>query len=158
MLCWRTTRATILSEAWPINNAQNELQMLYGRCSLPTLHFLDNASAAKGVASVGRLVLHASIRFLRPIDFPAVGKRDMHTIADRLRVSPSRARTSAKKASIRASAMGVTVRPDPEYIPSLCTIHHLSVAAFHATGLGTDGPSIIFNNQQSVMVQKWLVM
>jgi cytochrome c2 len=30
--------------------------------------------------------------------------------------------------------MGITVRPDPEYIPSLCTLHHLSVAAFYATG------------------------
>jgi len=34
----------------------------------------------------------------------------------------------------------------------------LSVAAFYATGLGTGVPSIIFNNQQSVAVQKWLVM
>jgi hypothetical protein len=46
----------------------------------------DNASAAKGVASVGRFVLHASIRFLRPIDLPAVGKRDKYTIADSLSV------------------------------------------------------------------------
>jgi hypothetical protein len=30
--------------------------------------------------------------------------------------------------------MGITVRPDPEYIPSLCTLHHLSVAAFYVTG------------------------
>jgi hypothetical protein len=37
--------------------------MLCGRRSLPTLHFLDNANAAKGVASVGRLVLHASVHF-----------------------------------------------------------------------------------------------
>ena len=58
--------------------------MLCGRRSLPTLHFLDNASAAKSVASVGRLVLHASIRFLRPISFAAVGNRNMHTLADRL--------------------------------------------------------------------------
>ena len=158
MSCLRTTRATILSEAWPINNAQNELQMRCGRCSLPTLHFLDNASAAKGVASVGRLVLHAPIRFLRPVDLPAVGKRDMHTIADRLRVSPSRARTSAKKASMRASDMGVSVRPNPEIYPVALHHTHLSVAAFYATGLGTDVPSIIFNDQQSVAVQKWLVM
>ena len=58
--------------------------MLCGRRSLPTLHFLDNANAAKGVASVGRLVLHAPIHFLRPIDFLAVGKCNMHTVSDRL--------------------------------------------------------------------------
>jgi hypothetical protein len=48
------------------------------------LHFLHSASTAKGVASVGGLFLHASIHFLRPVDFPAVGQRDMHTLADRL--------------------------------------------------------------------------
>ena len=87
MSCVRTTRGIILGEAWPINNAQHELQVLCDCRSLSQLHFLDNASAAKGVASVGRLVLHAPIRFLRPVDLPAVGKRDMHTIADRLRVA-----------------------------------------------------------------------
>src|SRR6478736_3355192 len=84
MSCLRTTRAIILSEAWPINNAQNELQMLCGRRPLPTLHFLDNASAAKGAASVNSLVLHAPIHFLHPIDFLAVGKCNMHTVSDRL--------------------------------------------------------------------------
>jgi hypothetical protein len=57
-----------LIEARPINNAQNELQVLCGRRFLSSLHFLDDASAAKGMASVGRFVLHASIHFLRPID------------------------------------------------------------------------------------------
>jgi hypothetical protein len=47
------------------------------------LYFLDDLSAAKGVASVGRFVLHASIRFLRPINFAAVGKRNMRALADR---------------------------------------------------------------------------
>ena len=158
MSCLRTTRAIILSEAWPINNAQNKLQMLCGRCSLPTLHFLDNASAAKGVASVDRLVLHAPIRFLRPIDFPAVGKRNMHTVADRLWVFAFKGENVGQESLYTRSDMGVTVRPIPKHIPSLCTIHHLSVAAFYATGLGTGGPSIIFNNQQSVVVQKRLVM
>ena len=55
--------------------------MLCGRRSPPMPHFLDNASAAKGVASVNSLVLHAPIHFLRPIDFPAVGKRNMHTVS-----------------------------------------------------------------------------
>ena len=84
MSCSRTTKAAILGEAWPINSAQNKLQMLCGHCSLPMLHFLDNASAAKGVASVNSLVLHAPIHFLRPIDFPAIGKRNMRAVWDRL--------------------------------------------------------------------------
>ena len=33
---------------------------------------------------MGRLVLHAPIHLLRPINFPAVGKRNMHTVSDRL--------------------------------------------------------------------------
>ena len=155
LLCLRTTMAIILSEAWPINNAQNELQVRCSRCSLPPLHFLDNAIAAKGVASVGRLILHAPIRFLRPIDLPAVGKR-ICTPSRIASGSPSRARTSAKKASMRASDMGVSVRPNPEIYPVALHHTHLSVAAFYATGLGTGVPSIIFNNQQSVAVQKWL--
>jgi hypothetical protein len=52
LLCWRTTRAIVRSQAWPINNAQNELQVLCGRRSLPTLHFFDDPGAAKGVAGV----------------------------------------------------------------------------------------------------------
>jgi hypothetical protein len=60
--CSRTTRAIILSEAWPINNAQNKLQMLCGRRSLPTLHFLDNANAAKAWQA------WAALSFTRPID------------------------------------------------------------------------------------------
>src|SRR6516165_10265349 len=84
ILCWRTTRLLSLTKRGPINNAQNELQMLC-RCHSPaTPHFLDNASAAEGVACVSRLVLHASVHFLRPKDLPAVGKRDMHTLADRV--------------------------------------------------------------------------
>ena len=132
--------------------------MLCGRRSLPTLHFLDNASAAKGVASVGRLVLHASIRFLRPVDLAAVGKRDMHTIADRLRVRLQGRERRPRKPLCAHRTWASPFAPIPKYIPSLCTIHHLSVAAFYATGLGTGVPSIIFNNQQSVVVQKWLVM
>jgi hypothetical protein len=33
---------------------------------------------------VSRLVLHASVHFLRPKDLRAVGKRDMHTLSDRV--------------------------------------------------------------------------
>jgi hypothetical protein len=69
MSCLQTTRAIILSEAWPINNAQNELQVLCGRRSFSPLHFLDDPSAAKGVASVGSFVLYAAIRFRRPPRF-----------------------------------------------------------------------------------------
>ena len=34
------------SKSWHIDNTQRKLQMLCARCSLPTLHFLDYASAA----------------------------------------------------------------------------------------------------------------
>ena len=72
-------------------------------------------------------------------------------------VSPSRARMSAKKDTIRASLMGVTVRLDPEYMPLFGSIHQLSVAAFYAAS-GRGGPSLIFYNHQFVVIQKWLVM
>jgi hypothetical protein len=77
-------RAIIRSQARPVNNAQNELQVLCGRRSLPTLHFFDDPSAAKGVAGVDCFVLHAFVHFLRPIDFPAVGKCYANAIADRV--------------------------------------------------------------------------
>jgi hypothetical protein len=86
ILCWRTTRAIAFSEAWPIDNAQNELQVLCGRRSLPTPHVFDDSSAAKSAASVSRLVLHTSVHFLRFEDFFAVAKGNMYTLADRVRV------------------------------------------------------------------------
>ena len=46
----------------------------------------------------------------------------------------------------------------PNITPLVRTIHHLSVAASYATEFGTGGSSMIFNNQQSVVIQKWLVM
>ena len=141
--------AIVLSEAWPINNAQNELQMLCGRCSLPTLHFLDNASAAKGVASVGRLVLHAPIRFLRPIDFPAVGKRNMHTIADRLRVFAFKGENVGQESLYTRIGHGRLRSPQSRIYPVALHHTHLSVAAFYATGLGTGGS--IDNIQQSAI-------
>jgi len=45
-----------------------------------TLHFVDNA----GVASVGCLVLHASVRFRSFEDLLTVGKSNMHTVPDRI--------------------------------------------------------------------------
>src|SRR6516162_4804155 len=74
------------SSLWPINNAQNELQVLCRRRSLPTPHVFDDSNAAKGVASVSRLVLHTSVHFLRFEDFFAVAKGNMYTLADRIRV------------------------------------------------------------------------
>jgi hypothetical protein len=74
----------IRSQAWPVDNAQNELQVLCRHRSLPTPHFFDDPSTAKGVAGVDCLVLHAFVHFLRPIDFPAVGKRYANSIADRV--------------------------------------------------------------------------
>jgi len=74
------------SEAWPIDNAQNELQVLCRCRSLPTPHVFDDSSAAKGVASVSRLVLHTSVHFLRFEDCFAVAKGNMYTLADRIRV------------------------------------------------------------------------
>jgi hypothetical protein len=97
ILCWRTTRAIIFSEAWPIDKAQNELQVLCGRRSLPTPHVFEDSSAAKGAASVSRLVLHTFVHFLRFVDFFAVAKGNMYTLADRVRVFTSRAKTSARK-------------------------------------------------------------
>ena len=91
--------------------------MLRGRRSLPMLHFLDNASAAKGVASVNSLVLHAPIHFLRPIDFPAVGKRNMHAVSDRLWAFAFKGENVNQERFIRASDMGVTIRPHPEIYP-----------------------------------------
>ena len=58
---------------------------------------------------------------------------EQHAVADT--VVSIQNETSAKKDSIRASVMGITVRPDPEYIPSLCSLHHQSVANLYATGL-----------------------
>ena len=86
ILCWRTTRTIAFSEAWPIDNAQNELQVLCCHRSLPTPHVFDDSSAAKGVASVSRLVLHTSVHFLRFEDCFAVAKGNMYTLADRIRV------------------------------------------------------------------------
>src|SRR5262249_28043721 len=86
ILCWRTTRAVAFSEAWSIDNAQNELQVLGGGRSLPTPHVFDDSSAAKGVASVSRLILHTSVHFLRFEDFFAVAKGNLYTLADRVRV------------------------------------------------------------------------
>src|SRR6516162_2403506 len=74
------------SSLWPINNAQNELQVLCCRRSLPTPDVFDDSSAAKGAASVSRLVLHTSVHFLRFEDFFAVAKGNMYTLADRIRV------------------------------------------------------------------------
>jgi hypothetical protein len=83
LLCRRTTGAIVFSEAWPVNNAQT-LQVLCGRRPLPTLHFLDDPSAAKSVASVSGLVLHASVDFLRLKDLLTVGNSDMHALVDRV--------------------------------------------------------------------------
>jgi hypothetical protein len=77
ILWWRTTRAVAFSEAWPIDNAQNELQVLCGGRSLLTPHVFDDSSAAKGVASVSCLVLHTSVHFLRFEDCFAVAKGNM---------------------------------------------------------------------------------
>jgi hypothetical protein len=60
--------------------------VLCGRRSLPTPHVFGDSSAAKGVASVSRLVLHTSVHFLRFEDFFAVAKGNMYTLADRVRV------------------------------------------------------------------------
>ena len=110
--------------------------MLCGRRSLPTLHFLDNPSAAKGVASVGRLVLHASIHFLRPIDFLAVGKRNMHTVADRLWVFRLQGRERRPGKILYARRTWASpVRPIRKYILSLRNLQYQSVAGFYASGL-----------------------
>jgi hypothetical protein len=62
-----------------------------------TFSFLEKASAAKGVASVSGLILHASVDFLRPKDLLTVGNSKCTTSRIAFGSSPSRARTSAKK-------------------------------------------------------------
>jgi hypothetical protein len=108
LLCRRTTGAIVFSEAWPVNNAQT-LQVLCGRRPLPTLHFLDDPSAAKSVASVSGLVLHASVDFLRLKDLLTVGNSDMHALVDRVWVLTLKSRRPKK--TRRASVSGVTDRP-----------------------------------------------
>jgi hypothetical protein len=133
----RTTRAIILREATPIKNAQNKLQLLCRRRSLSSLHFLNGASTTKGVASAGCLVLHVSIHFLRPVDFPAVGQRDMQTLADRLWVFASKGKNVGQERLYTRVGRG-RHRSNPEYIPSL------------GTRAGRDRPSID-NIEQSVI-------
>ena len=49
-------------------------------------HIFEDSGAAKGVASVSRLVLHVSVHFLRFEDCFAVAEGNMYTLADRIGV------------------------------------------------------------------------
>ena len=81
-----------------------------GRRPPPTSHFVDNA----GVASVGRLVLHASVHFR---SFKICWLLEQRATCTPCRIasgfSPSTARAWARKASTAQSLMGVTVHPEP---------------------------------------------
>ena len=55
--------------------------MVCGWCSLPSLYFLDYASATQRVAGMSRLVLHSLIHFLRPEDLFVIGKSHAHAVA-----------------------------------------------------------------------------
>jgi hypothetical protein len=121
MSCLRTTT---LIEAWPINYAQNKFQVLCGRRFPSPLHFLYDASAAKGMTSVGCLILHASIYFLRPIDLPAVDKRNMHTFADRLWVFAFESENVGKERFYTRVGHGRHRRP------ASLTIYHPPVANY----------------------------
>ena len=80
-----------------------------GRRPPPTLHFVDNA----GVASVGRLVLHASVHF-RSFKICSLSARATCTpsrIASGF--SPSTARTSARKASTARRSWASPFAPSP---------------------------------------------
>jgi len=54
--------------------------------SFPSLDFLDDASAAKRVACVSCLVLHAFVYLLRSEDLLVVSKSDAHAFANRVRI------------------------------------------------------------------------
>ena len=49
-----------------------------------------------------------------PIDFPAVGKRNMQDVSDRLWAFAIKGENVSQEDFIRASDMGVTIRPHPE--------------------------------------------
>jgi hypothetical protein len=64
---------------WPVPTG---CKLTFGPVAVPplTLHFVDDA----GVASVGCLVLHASVHFPGFEDLLAVNKSNIHTFVDRV--------------------------------------------------------------------------
>jgi hypothetical protein len=58
--------------------------MVCGWCSLPSLYFLDYASATQRVAGMSRLVLHSLIHFLRPEDLFAIGDGYANALPNRV--------------------------------------------------------------------------
>ena len=62
--------------------------MLCDLRSFAPLHFFEHAGAAQRAASVGGLLLHALVRFLRPKDRLTVDESDAHAVADRVRLLP----------------------------------------------------------------------
>src|SRR5262249_31713444 len=58
--------------------------MIHARRSLPSPDFFENASTAKRVAGVSRLILHTPVDFLSLEDLLAVGKSHTHALADRV--------------------------------------------------------------------------
>jgi hypothetical protein len=121
------------------------------------LHFLDNASAAKGMASVNSLVLHAPIHFLRPIDFLAVGKCNMPTVSDRLWAFAFKGENVSQERYYTRVGHGRHHSPHPEIYPVAARLTPPVRHWFLRERLGIGGPSIIFLTIGNLSwFQKWL--
>jgi hypothetical protein len=108
----------LLSKGWPINNAQNDLQMLRGHRSFPTLYFFNDPRAAKGMASVSGLILHSSVDFLRPKDLLAVGNSNIHALADRVWVFTLKSENVGQKRLNARIGHGRHQSPQSHYMPA----------------------------------------
>jgi hypothetical protein len=87
----------------PVDDAEHQLQVLGDSCSSAALQLLGDTSAAHRAAGVSCLVLHALVRLLRPEDRLATGERHAPPARTASGSSPARARTSARKESMRWS-------------------------------------------------------
>jgi len=132
--------------------------MLFARRSLLTLHLFDNPSTAKNVASVRRFVLHAFVHFLDFEDLLAVGKSNMYTIADGVWAFAFKSENVGEEThSVRTSVMAVTARPD-QNICLRSTLYAARRSLLSTRPARGERLMKISNNQQSVVIQKWLVM
>ena len=85
--------------------------MIHARRSPPSPDFFDNASTAKRVAGVSRLILHAPIDFLRFEDLLAVGKSDADALADCVLMGRRTERFSKRQISAAARDCGMIAPP-----------------------------------------------
>ena len=76
------------------------------------LYFFEDPGAAQGMASVSRLILHASVDFLRPKDLRTVGNSNMHAFPDRVWLFTLKSENVGQKRLVRPSVMASPVAPD----------------------------------------------